>query len=144
MRFFSHLPYWRQFVLVLVILLLIFGTVQIRWQIAFTLLAVFLSDQTCNAIKAIVKRNRPDRKGNPKGNFWKRLGFYSFPSSHAANMFTVAILLSHWYSYLIVPLFLLAGLVSFSRIYLNNHYPSDIIIGGIIGLTYGYLIIQFV
>jgi len=60
---------------------------------------------------------------------------YSFPSGHAASSFAVAGSLA-WFFKKISPLLLaVAALISFSRIYLFVHYPSDIVAGMILGLV---------
>ena len=59
----------------------------------------------------------------------------SFPSGHASEAFATAtsltILCPKWY--VIVPSFGWATLVSYSRLYLGVHYPSDVIAGAIVG-----------
>ena len=40
----------------------------------------------------------------------------------------------------LLALWLWAALISYSRIYLGVHYPSDIIGGAILGITIGYVI----
>jgi len=58
---------------------------------------------------------------------------FSFPSGHAATAFTAAFVLSyfdkkrHWFYYII------AVLISFSRIYLGCHYFFDVVFGGLLG-----------
>ncbi len=142
MSFFSHPPYWRHFAVVIIITLLIMGTPLIRIRISILLIAIIVSDQTCNLIKAFTKRIRPNGGGPPKGNFWKDLGRYSFPSSHSANNFSATILTLQWWLPLGIFLCSWALVVACSRIYLRSHYPSDVIVGGLIGIIYGLLIIQ--
>ena len=50
----------------------------------------------------------------------------SFPSSHTVNMFAVATVLACFYRRIGIGLYLLAGLVAWSRIYCGAHWPSDI------------------
>jgi undecaprenyl-diphosphatase len=63
-------------------------------------------------------------------------GSFSFPSSHATNAFLAATLLSPAVKSPFY-LYLLAGGVAFSRIYLGVHYPSDTIAGALIGVVLG-------
>ena len=59
---------------------------------------------------------------------------YSMPSSHAANSFAFVTPFVILYKNNIRYVFLLiAFLVSFSRIYIGVHYPSDIIVGALCG-----------
>ena len=56
------------------------------------------------------------------------------PSNHAANMFSLAVILSHFYSkYRDILLFFFAVTISFSRVYVGVHFPGDIIVGAFIG-----------
>jgi len=60
----------------------------------------------------------------------------SMPSNHAANCFCATMLLLLFYRkslWLMLPLSL--G-VSFSRVYNGVHYPSDILVGALIGAGY--------
>jgi membrane-associated phospholipid phosphatase len=59
----------------------------------------------------------------------------SFPSSHAANAASLATVLA-WRWRRLMPAFVaLAALVSFSRIYLNRHFLSDVLGGVLLGLA---------
>ena len=71
-------------------------------------------------------------------------GQYGFVSSHAANVFGLAILLGkvlkpasrYWMTFLVVW----ALVVSYSRIYLGVHYPFDILGGSLLGILLARLI----
>ncbi len=62
-------------------------------------------------------------------------GSPSFPSGHTSAAFSVATAISLEYKkwYIVVPAFTWATTVAYSRMHLGVHYPSDVIIGAIIG-----------
>jgi undecaprenyl-diphosphatase len=67
----------------------------------------------------------------------------SFPSSHAANHFAIAIFLSFflngkWRAIKYV-LYVWAFAIAYSRVYVGVHYPFDVTMGAIIGGTLGLL-----
>jgi undecaprenyl-diphosphatase len=66
-------------------------------------------------------------------------GSKSFYSNHASNMFTFATYTSQFIPVLKIPTYVLATVISYSRVYNGVHYPSDVIAGGIIGTLWGYL-----
>lgn len=58
----------------------------------------------------------------------------SFPSSHAVNTFAAATLFTLFYRRWVPWIaFGLAAVVSYSRVYLGLHYPSDVLGGAVIG-----------
>ena len=68
-------------------------------------------------------------------------GSPSFPSGHTSSAFATATMLSLNYPrwYVIVPSFMWAGTVGYSRMYLGVHYPGDVLGGMITGAGSSYL-----
>ena len=60
--------------------------------------------------------------------------FYSFPSSHAVNIFAAAFFLAQMFRRLAPLVFGIAAVVGYSRIYIGVHYPLDVIGGAAMGL----------
>ncbi|MFI5152872.1 MAG: phosphatase PAP2 family protein [Chitinophagales bacterium] len=59
----------------------------------------------------------------------------SFPSGHTSIAFATAASLSIQFKkwYIVVPSFLWAASVGYSRMYLGVHYPSDVLAGAVVG-----------
>lgn len=85
-------------------------------------------------IKHIVKRPRPFIQNINIVPVYRASGT-SFPSGHTSSSFATATALSIAYPkwYVIGPSFLWAGTVSYSRMYLGEHYPSDVAAGALLG-----------
>lgn len=117
------------------------------WVFGGIALTILFADQfTSGFMKPFFERLRPckdERWTTQIHNFGGCGGLYGFVSSHAANTFAVAMFLNlkmkgklanlRW-------LFLWAGIVSYTRIYLGVHYPLDILLGGVIGALIGVLV----
>jgi membrane-associated phospholipid phosphatase len=71
-------------------------------------------------------------------------GGYSMPSGHTAAAFYTAASLSFWHPrwYVVVPAFTWASLVGYGRIYQGVHYPSDVLVGALLGTRNGLAHIQ--
>jgi membrane-associated phospholipid phosphatase len=70
-----------------------------------------------------------------------KAGSHSFPSGHTSSAFAFATSISLAYPrwYVIAPSFAWAGLVGYSRMHLGVHYPSDVLIGALLGVGSGFL-----
>lgn len=68
-------------------------------------------------------------------------GSASFPSGHTSGAFATATSLSLAYPkwYVIVPSYLWAGTVGYSRLHLGVHYPTDVLGGMIVGAGSAFL-----
>ena len=115
------------------------------WILTGIGLAILMADQTASGfMKPFFERLRPCHDPRLEGlmyNYGGCGGMYGFVSSHAANTFALAIylnLLFHrrlkgfWW------LYLWAGIISYTRIYLGVHYPLDIVVGALVGLLSGW------
>lgn len=115
-------------------------------------LTLLACDQTSNLLKYSVARLRPCYSSRmifgglhvleTRGNF------YGFFSAHAANAFGFALCSSilfrydktHTYKAYITWILIWATLLSISRIFVGKHYLGDIIVGAVIGCSYGSII----
>jgi undecaprenyl-diphosphatase len=67
----------------------------------------------------------------------------SFPSGHSKNGFTAFVILGSKWKSLRLPLFLLACLISVSRIYVGVHWPFDVVVGSVVGWAIGKFTIRY-
>jgi membrane-associated phospholipid phosphatase len=82
------------------------------------------------ASKSIIKRDRP-YVTHPSIQPLSVEGSYSMPSGHTSSAFATATSLSMAYPkwYVVVPSFVWASSVGYSRMHLGVHYPSDVLVG---------------
>jgi undecaprenyl-diphosphatase len=88
-------------------------------------------------VKLAVKRQRPELEGlSPLGGAPNSL---SFPSAHATSSFAVATAMAR-----VEPLgalaFVLALALALGRPYLGMHYPSDVLVGALLGIVLGLIV----
>ena len=104
-----------------------------------TVAADLAADLLSDVGKALVPRHRPfeHQIGPPSAT-------HSFPSGHAATSFACATVLSHYAPRLRVPLFALATLIAFSRVYNGMHYPTDVLAGALLGVLTALLLLAAV
>ena len=63
----------------------------------------------------------------------------SFPSGHASSSFAGATGLSVIGPKIAIPAYIVAAIISFSRIYLQVHFPGDVLAGAVLGIGCGVL-----
>lgn len=106
---------------------------------------IFICDKTASAIfKPLFQRLRPCNDPIIGSQVHIVYGYctksFSFFSSHAANSFGLAVFLTPLFSdkRILFLLFCWALFHSFTRIYLGQHFPSDILAGMVFGSGVGY------
>lgn len=70
----------------------------------------------------------------------KKPGSWSFPSGHSATAFAGAWLFSKYFPRRRGLLYTVASLVAFSRVYLGDHYPGDVVSGSTLGVIFAMLL----
>ena len=85
-------------------------------------------------LKILVARVRPDVALIYEDGF-------SFPSGHANAVFSVLPVIWKKFGKIKYVWLIFAILIAFSRLYLGVHYLSDVIFGGLIGLSVGILVL---
>jgi len=118
------------------------------WVIGFALITVLIADKISSGlIKPYFHRLRPCN--NPELASWIKLpngdgNGWSFVSSHATNHFALAVyFIMVFIGYrkqnkIIIPFLSWAFLIAFAQVYIGFHYPSDVIVGGLLGSVIGY------
>lgn len=116
--------------------LFIFGGKKGRIVALLAVIVLSLSDYiSSSVIKPWVNRVRPCFALDNVRLLISQVGSPSFPSSHAANNASVTAFITVKYGKKAWPLIVFAALVTYSRIYVGVHYPSDILGGIILGLV---------
>ncbi|MEX0602582.1 MAG: phosphatase PAP2 family protein [Bacteroidota bacterium] len=105
--------------------------------------AIAFSDQLNSSyLKFIVERIRPCHT-LPDVHLLVPCGSgLSFPSSHAVNNFTGAVVLSTFLPKARWWFFGFAGVVALSRVYVGAHYPLDVLVGAGVGMLCGWSIVK--
>ena len=97
-------------------------------------------------LKVFTGRERPfvyfEQNGLTAHVLFERRKDFSFPSGHAALSFASAVMLNSLYQNKLAWLYALAFLISFSRIYVGVHFPSDVLGGALLGMFTAGIMIQ--
>ncbi|EQB63087.1 MAG: Phosphoesterase PA-phosphatase related protein [candidate division Zixibacteria bacterium RBG-1] len=140
----TNFSYWKFPIFVILLALFIWGGKKGRWAVILGVVAVGLADLSSHLIlKTIFERVRPcsDLPNVHLLLYNNCPTTYSFPSNHAVNCFSAAMMVSFFYKKTGIFLFLIAILVAISRVYVGVHYPFDTVGGAIWGVLGASLIL---
>lgn len=101
------------------------------------------TDQLAETFKDSFQRPRPCHENFANARFIADCGKYGFFSAHAASSFALAVylgnILKRRFKYGMAGMIIWACIVSYSRIYVGVHYPTDVIVGVSIGSIIGFV-----
>ncbi len=102
--------------------------------------SLVLSSAITFGLKYSIKRERPFITYNDIQNVVSEES-PSFPSGHTTMAFSTATSISLMYPkwYVIAPAFIWASSVGYSRMHLGVHYPSDVVVGSMVGIGSAFL-----
>ncbi|MFI3187838.1 MAG: phosphatase PAP2 family protein [Methylococcaceae bacterium] len=100
------------------------------------LLTAFLIERPVYfVLKNGLKRDRPQAAIQNFRSIITPSDKFSFPSGHTSAAFMMATLLGYYFPPLMIPLYCWAALVGFSRVVLGVHFPTDTLVGVILGIS---------
>ena len=112
-------------------------TLRRPWLLARVAVTILAAEVSSGLLKLWIGRDRPPL-ANPEPEPLVTLPVTgSLPSGHATVAFACATALALPVPRLAVPLYALAALIAFSRVYVGVHYPVDILAGAVLGLVVG-------
>ena len=97
--------------------------------------AILVAESVSGVLKAWIGRDRPPVADPDPAPLVHLPTTFSFPSGHATVSFACATTLALAVPRLTWPLFALATLISFSRVYVGVHYPFDVLAGAALGVA---------
>ncbi len=115
--------------------LLAYGDSKMRDAAKLDVAAFIMSMTTVQILKCIVGRERPGEESTPRCRS-------SFPSGHSASAFAFAYVFGDQYPKARIPFYIFAFSVALSRIYLEKHYPTDVVVGSLIGTLGGMIVVE--
>lgn len=99
------------------------------------LLAFALERPVYFVLKNSFKRNRPQQAIKDFRSVVIPSDQFSFPSGHTSAAFMVAALLGYFFPAFQLAFYTWAALVGFSRVILGVHFPTDTLMGMVLGIS---------
>ena len=95
-------------------------------------------------LKPLIGRIRPYDLNLGVSLLIDKLHDFSFPSGHTLSSFEGATVLLIRDKRFGIPAMILAAIIALSRLYLYVHYPTDVLAGAVLGITFGILAVSIV
>jgi len=148
------MPWWRdkKTWIPLYLIMIAFSVIKYRWKGFFFVLAVILAAGlgdivSSHLMKPTFERARPCNDSTLAEQVRLLVGCgkaYSFTSSHATNHFAVgtviALTMGLLFPWLRWVAYGWAATIAFGQVYVGVHYPTDVIVGGLIGWIIGNIV----
>ncbi|MDP4089990.1 MAG: phosphatase PAP2 family protein [Bacillota bacterium] len=133
-----------QFAICLCLLLFMYPNKYVHQFSVELIISLILCTLLTWVIKLIFNRPRPFLKIENLHVKKISIDDYSFPSAHSASAFAMAVTASIFFPEIGIPLTVLATFVGISRIYIGVHYPTDVLIGTLIGTVSAMITYNFI
>lgn len=121
--------------LYLVVIGLLYGYEGLESPVLQAVLLAFLIERPVYfVLKNGLRRNRPQAALQNFRSTITPSDKFSFPSGHTSAAFMMATMLGFYLPPLMILLYCWAALVGFSRVVLGVHFPTDTLVGAILGI----------
>ena len=117
--------------------LLATGDLRTRIAVMSAFVAVIISVLTFMAVKDLISRPRPFESWQSLTCLMAPPDKFSFPSGHTMTAFAAWAALSTLLPGLTIPYLLTAIIIGLSRVFLGLHYPTDVLVGALMGSAIG-------
>nr|WP_300001875.1 phosphatase PAP2 family protein [Tissierella sp.] len=114
--------------------IIIFGNNATRFMGLEAIVALGISQTIVQILKRSFGRQRPYNMIKNINTFEIELKDFSFPSGHTTASFCMAATLSLNMPRIAIFLYIMAMIIGISRIYLAVHYPTDVLVGIVLGI----------